>query len=164
MSVQDHINKVDDFFNGKMDRIIECTKVLHDTFVRPVLSALVVDTTDDIPIQQEGKLLGIHSKYLDLSQCVPGDYELFVKSFVQRRYEGLLLDNIDNIPNNEDHDDWEVFVRFALKRENDFQPFNMPKSINFGQLHIAARCKKNPDYLNGRSLQCVVVNLDTSEQ
>lgn len=163
MSVQDHINNVDDFFNGKMDRIIECMQALHDTFVRPILSALVVDTTDDIPIQQEGKLFGIHSKYLDLSQCVPGDYELFVKSFVQRRYEGLLLDNIDNIPNNEDRDHWEVFVRFALKRENDFQPFNMPKSIHFGQLHIAARCKRVPDYLDGRSLQYVIIKTDVSE-
>jgi hypothetical protein len=64
MSVQDHLNNVDDFFNGKMDRIIECTKLLHDTFASTTLSALVVDTTDDIPILQEESLLDIRSKYV----------------------------------------------------------------------------------------------------
>jgi hypothetical protein len=164
MSVQNYINNVDDFFNGKMDRVVECMKMLHDTFAGTTLSILVVDATDDIPILQEGKLLDIRSKYLDLSQCVQGDYKLFVKHFVQRQYAGLLLDNIDNIPNNEDCCDWEEFVRFALKRENDFQPSMLSESIHFGQLHIAARCKKKPEYLNERSLQCVILDVDARKK
>ena len=108
-----------DFDNGTMDKEVEYLNLLHDTFLGTTLTAFVVNR--DIPINHVGKVLGIRSKYIDLSQTSKGDYNRFAQHLNQFKYDGLMIDNVDEIPDNSDREDWEEFVRFALKRETDYQ-------------------------------------------
>lgn len=147
-----------DFDNGTMDKTIESLNLLHDTFVETISTAFVVDP--EIPIKHVGKLLGIRSKYIDLSQTSNGDYNRFAQHLNQFKYDGLLIDNVDKIPNNEDREDWEHFIKFALKREKEFQPLPFGENINFDEMHIAVRSNEFPVEIIGKSLQCVIIGAE----
>ena len=144
------------FEDGTMDKYVEREWWLKDTYQKTLLTAFVVD--EDVPIEYLGKLFNpqIRSKYIDLSDCSAGDYNLFCQHLNQFKYDGLLIDNIDKIPNNEDREYWEAFVRFALKREDEF-PLPDGDDIYFSKMHIAVRCKEYPEYLMGKSLQCIII-------
>lgn len=151
-----------DFFNGEMDMFVETMYRFNEAYSKTVMSACVVDTADKFPINDlENMFPDIYSKYIDLSQCKEGDYLRFCEHLSQFEYEGLLIDNIDRIPNNADREDWEAFVRFALKRETEFPllPFHC---ISFDERHIGARCRRFPEYLNGKSLQSDIIKVDNN--
>ena len=144
------------FEDGTMDKYIENLNLLHYSFGGTILSACVVDADMDMPIDGLGESLDVWSKYIDLSNCPEGDYNLFCKHLSQSQYDGLMIDNIDKIPDNEDREYWEAFVRCALKREDEF-PLPSGDNICFDKMHIAVRCKEFPEYLKGKSLQCVII-------
>ena len=146
-----------DFDNGTMDKEVEYLNLLHDTFSGTTLTAFVVNR--DTPINHVGKALDIRSKYIDLSQSSDGDYNRFAQHLNQFKYDGLIIDNVDEIPDNSDREDWEEFVRFALKREADYQLLPFGDCINFNEMHIAVRCKEYPEYLKGKSLQMLIIGV-----
>jgi hypothetical protein len=156
--------KLDDWADGKYDKYLECTLVLDKTFKQNVMAALVVDDADDdvfVPIKELGRNHNVSSKYIDLSDTTPGDYNRFLKFLAQRHHlQGILIDNIDKIPDMADREYWEEFVRFALKKEPDF-PLPGGATICFDKIHVAARCKTFPEYLKGCSMQCLVISKDT---
>ena len=146
------------WWDGTMDKYVERLWWLKDTYQKTILTAFVVDEDEDLHIKDLGKQCEppIRSKYIDLSDCSVGDYKLFCQHLNQFQYDGLLIDNIDKIPNNEDRAYWEAFVRFALKREDEF-PLPDGDNIDFSKMHIAVRCKEYPEYLMGKSLQCIII-------
>ena len=146
-----------DFDNGTMDKEVEYLHLLHDTFLGTILTAFVVNR--DIPINHVGKVLGIRSKYIDLSQTSKGDYNRFAQHLNQFKYDGLMIDNVDEIPDNSDREDWEEFVRFALKRETEYSMLPFGDCINFNEMHIAVRCKEYPEYIKGKSLQMIIIGV-----
>ena len=146
-----------DFDNGTMDKEVEYLNLLHDTFLGTTLTAFVVNR--DIPINHVGKVLGIRSKYIDLSQTSKGDYNRFAQHLNQFKYDGLMIDNVDEIPDNSDREDWEEFVRFALKRETDYQLLPFGDCINFNEMHTAVRCKEYPEYIKGKTLQMIIIGV-----
>ena len=156
------------FEDGTMDKYVEREWWLKDTYQKTLLTAFVVDEDNDLHINDLGKYCKppIRSKYIDLSDCSEGEYNLFCKHLSQFQYDGLLIDNIDKIPNNKDREYWEAFVRSALKREDEYPlplrededpipPFG--DNINFSKMHIAVRCREYPEYLTGKSLQCFII-------
>lgn len=149
-----------DFDNGAMDKEIEYINLLHGTFSRTISTAFVV--YPDIPIKHVGKLLDIRSKYIDLSLTTKGDYNRFAQHLSQFKYDGLIIDNVDEIPDNSDRENWEEFVRFALKRESDFPLLPFGDCINFNEMHIAVRCKEYPLYLKGKSLQMIIIGVGSN--
>ena len=146
-----------DFDNGTMDNMVEYLHLLHNTFLGTILTAFVVNR--DIPINHVGKELGIRSKYIDLSQTSKGDYKRFAQHLNQFKYDGLMIDNVDEIPDNSDREDWEEFVRFALKRETEYSMLPFGDCINFNKMHLAVRCKEYPEYIKGKSLQMVIIGV-----
>ena len=136
-----------DFDNGMMDKEVEDLCLLRNVFERRVMSALVINP--GIDVKNLGKDMGVRSKYIDLSQTSKGDYNLFALHLNQFGYDGLIIDNVDKIPRNADREDWEYFVRYALKRENEYPILPSGESINFGEMHIAARASEYPEYLKG---------------
>lgn len=132
-------------------------------FKNTINSVLVIDKEGYTPLKKEelmDQYPDIHMKYINLALASNGDYTLFCKLLSQRRYNGLLLDNIDRIPDNADREFWEEFVRFALKREHEVPIPNYAGGdflINFDEMHIAARCMEMPEFLEGKSLQAVFI-------
>ena len=129
-----------DFDNGTMDKEVEYLNLLHDTFLGTTLTAFVVNR--DIPINHVGKVLGIRSKYIDLSQTSKGDYNRFAQHLNQFKYDGLVIDNV-----------------FALKRETEYSMLPFGDCINFNEMHIAVRCKEYPEYIKGKSLQMIIIGV-----
>ena len=69
-----------------------------------------------------------------------------------------MFDNIDLIPNISDKEYLEELVRFALKREDNY-PLSGNSAIDFNSLMIGAKCREIPDYLKGKSLQTIIINV-----
>lgn len=153
---------LNEYFNGEMDLFVKAMYQMNEAYSKTLMSACVVDPADKFPINDmENMFPDIYSRYIDLSKCKDGDYTLFCQHLSQTEYEGLLIDNIDLIPDNADREYWEEFVRFALKRETEFPllPFHC---ISFDEMHIAVRCGKYPEYLKGKSLQTVIIEVDNN--
>ena len=70
-----------------------------------------------------------------------------------------MIDNVDEIPDNSDREDWEEFVRFALKREPEYLMLPFGDCINFNEMHLAVRCKEYPEYIKGKSLQMIIIGV-----
>lgn len=145
------------FEDGTMDGWVEKWNELNDTFHQKVLSVLVIDPDNEMRIAEmtndEGKLL----KYFDLSQCADGDYKLMLNA-LSVGYEGIMFDNADSVPDISDKGKIEELVRFSLKRESDF-PLPNGDTFDFNDLAIAVRCSKYPQYLNGKSLQSLIIDM-----
>ena len=159
MGIMDILDWERRFEDGTMDKYVERLWWLKDTYQKTLLTAFVVDEDNDLDINDLGKHCEppIRSKYIDLSDCSEGEYNLFCKHLSQFQYDGLLIDNIDKIPNNKDREYWKAFVRFALKREDEYPLPPFGENINFSEMHIAVRCREYPEYLTGKSLQCFII-------
>lgn len=151
-------------FDKEVDWFVEHNYFLEKYFNTTTLSVLV--TTPRLEIRNQSLPDGIPTKYIDLAETTQGRYALFCKHLAQFRYDetgrGLLIDNIDQIPDNADRENWEDFVRYALKRENEV-PIPGPNGdycIDFGRMHIAARCSEKPAYLDGQSMQAYIISDD----
>lgn len=146
-----------------IERGLENDQVFDQTFKNTSSSVLRINQSGSKSIDKDWMSKNypdIHMKYVDLVLQREGSYALVCKNLSQRRYDGLLLDNIDRIPDNADRENWEEFVRFVLKREEYPIPSYQGGDylINFNEMHIAARCMEMPEYLEGDSLQTVFLS------
>lgn len=150
-----------DWNNGVMDANIENEMRLKDYYGRGVCAALV--TTENCPFYEIKDSFKFTSKYINLSGLKEGDYDRYMEMMRYWTYDGIMLDNIDRIPDNKDKEYWQEFVRFALKKESDF-PLDQTTGVNcgiidFDKLHIAARSISGfPEYLDGKSLQIIRIS------
>lgn len=148
--------------SDNIDRIVPARKELRDVMKRKISSALVVDKYNLMCFKPrytfgEDALI----KYIDLADCKEGDYEHIANALSSPQFdgwEGIMFDNIDLIPNISDKEYLEELVRFALKREEDY-PFSSNPSLDFSSLMIGAKCREIPDYLKGKSLQTIIINI-----
>lgn len=156
------MSTLDDFdtISARLDRIAPARVEFDRIFQGKTCSALVIDP-DDLFTLTGSPLI----KYIDLSQCSEGDYRLIGRALSSPQFdgmEGILFDNVDRIPDIADKESLEELVRFALKREDGFPlPCNSESDgvIDFGNLHVGARCSEIPDYLKGKSLQAIFINV-----
>ncbi|MDE7440678.1 MAG: hypothetical protein K2M69_00730 [Muribaculaceae bacterium] len=149
-----------DWFNGKKDAWIEKYVLAKDYFLSKTVSVIVVDPSNELTLPDFEKMdSSLNLKRIDLSLVSTGEYNLFCRNMAENHYDGLLLDHIDRISDNDDREYWEEFVRFALKREDDFPLGATNSYIDFSSLHIAVHCYFYPPYLEGKSLQAVSIEI-----
>ena len=148
--------------SDNLDRIVPARKELHDVMKGKISSALVVDKDNLLSFITECTFGDdILIKYIDLADCKEGDYEHIANALSSPQFdgwEGIMFDNIDLIPDISDKEYLEELVRFALKRDVDF-PFTGNPSLDFSSLLIGAKCRQYPDYLKGKSLQTIIINI-----
>ena len=153
-SLDDHVN-----------RIFPKVKVFKEYFLGNILSSVMICSDDDF------SLLSFHDydltdsadvAYFDLSSVTEGDYELILRELSFGVAEsGILLDNIDRIPDIPDKEDFEYLVRMALKR--DYLPTAKDRPIDmldFSKIKVGAKCSQFPDYLKGKSLQAYFTTIE----
>lgn len=163
MSILDSF-EASDWNNGVRDANIENHMRLKDTYGLGVCAALVV--TENCPFYEIKSEFKFSTKYINLSCVEEGEYDRVMEQMPYWTFEGIMLDNIDKIPDNKDTEYWQEFVRFALKKEADF-PLNQTSGatcgiIDFDKLHVAARSTSGlPEYLEGKSLQSIIINANS---
>lgn len=156
------------FFDGRMDRFIEQSKLFDDTFGARAFSALVIDPDNDFPLKDyQTQNPERYIKYIDLSECAEGDYERIRKMLEQHvadgefAFDGLILDNIDRIQAGADTQDLRLMVWQTLKRDDSelggyrLSPYG--PDMPFDKTSIACRCAELPEYINGKSLLSIFI-------
>lgn len=157
-----------DYFNGKMDNWIENYTIIGDTFKRSLISVLVIDPDNQMQLtDMESRFENLNLKYIDLADCKEGDYNrigIHLNQYIDNgkcAYDGLLLDNIDQINAGNDTEDLQILVWQALKRDESewggYQMLPFGETIPFDKMKIAVRCKELPAYLKGKSLQALFI-------
>jgi len=152
------MNVLDPNFEAELDMWVEKSSEFKEVYPKKVLSVVVIDPDGGFPLKDLENNTDIYSKYFDLSQCVEGDYNRIMRNISDFGYDGLMFDNIDNIPDNSDKGDWEELVRFALKREDEYNilPFF---TVDFSKMSIGVRCREYPEYLKGKDLQTYIIEV-----
>lgn len=147
---------LNDFENGVMDKYVENRDLLKRIFGKGECSSVLI-MTKNCPFQEIAKDLSLYSKYIDLEKTVSGDYIRFMAHIEDFGYDGLFIDNVDKIPDNDDREYWEYFVKYALRNESDFQPRPFGSDLELDKKHNAARCSAYPEYLKGMSVFPVLI-------
>lgn len=150
-----------DWNNGNMDAYVENSICLKKIYGLGACAVLVA--TENCPFHDIMKGFPFVTKYINLSGLMEGEYDRLMEEMKYWTCDGLMLDNIDKLPDNNDKEYWQEFVRLALKKEAEF-PCQTTSgtscgSISFDRLHVAARCHVYPEYLKDKSLQCVVIGI-----
>ena len=146
------------YFNGDMDKWIEKRRIFDETFKKGVLSVLLVDHDNQMPIEgYTSENPDLDLKYIDFAQCEEGDYRRIEKQVLNGGYKGYLFDNIDDVAWIEDKAELEYLAKMALKR--DKLPFT-DSIIDFDDdVMVVCRCKEIPEYLKGQSLQMIIIEV-----
>ncbi|MBD5210265.1 MAG: hypothetical protein HDS77_08365 [Bacteroidales bacterium] len=146
------------YFNGDMDKWIEKHRIFDETFKKGVLSVLLVDHDNQMPIEgYTSENPDLDLKYIDFAQCEEDDYIRIEKQVLNGGYKGYLFDNIDDVAWIEDKAELEYLVKMALKR--DKLPFT-DSIIDFDDdVMMVCRCKEIPEYLKGQSLQMIIIEV-----
>lgn len=143
---------------------VENYMLFKEVYGRGANAVLVL--TGNCPFHDAKDDFNFVTKYIDLSDLKEGDYDRYMGQIAHSTFDGIMLDNIDRIPDNKDKEFWQEFVRFALKKEMDF-PLNQTTGatcgvMDFDKLHVAARNTGGfPEYLRGKSIQCSVIDVIT---
>lgn len=147
-----------DYFNGNMDKWIEKHMLFDETFKKGVLSVLLVDPDNQMPIKNyPSENPDLDLKYIDFAKCVEGDYKRIETQVLNGGYKGYLFDNIDEVAWIEDKAELEYLAKMALKR--DILPI-VDSIVDFDDnVMVACRCKEMPEYLKGQSLQMIVIEV-----
>lgn len=147
-----------DFINGDMDRWIEKRRLFDEIFKKGILSVLLVDPDNQMPIKEyPSENPDLDLKYIDFSKCEEGDYRRIENQVLNGGYKGYLFDNIDEVDWIEDKAQLEYLAKMALKR--DKLPFT-DSIIDFDDdVMVVCRCKEIPEYLKGKSLQMVIIEV-----
>lgn len=147
-----------DYFNGNMDKWIEKHIIFDETFKKGVLSVLLVDPDNQMPIKNyPSENPDLDLKYIDFAECEEGDYRLIEKQVLNGGYKGYLFDNIDEVDWIEDKAQLEYLAKMSLKR--DRLPFT-DSIIDFDEnMMVVCRCKEIPEYLKGQSLQMIIIEV-----
>ncbi len=157
MSILDQLD-VSEYFNGEMDRWIEKHQIFDETFKKGVLSVLLVDSDNQMPIKNyPSENPDLDLKYIDFAKCEEGDYKRIERQVLDGGYRGYLFDNIDEVGWIEDKAQLEYLAKMSLKR--DTLPFT-DSIIDFNdRMMIVCRCKEIPEYLKGQSLQMIIIEV-----
>lgn len=154
---------LDPDFEDRLDTWIEKSAEFKEFYPKKLVSVIVIDPDGEFPLKDMEDSTDIYSKYIDLSQCAEGDYNRIMLNISDNGYDGLLFDNIDNMPDNSDKDDWEALVRFALKREDEYNilPFY---TVDFTKMSIGVRCKEYPEFLEGTDMQAYIIEVKSNSK
>ena len=158
------------YFNGDMDKWIEKRHLMLEFFKGKVLSVLIVDPNNEMPLEEIEKVLpDLFLKSFDLADCKDGDFNRIGKHLGQYindgkcAYDGLLFDNVDCINAGKDTEDLQTMVWQSLKRDDSetcgYQILPFGDAIPFDKMMIATRCKVIPDYLKDKSLQRYIIEV-----
>ena len=158
------------YFNGDKDKWIEKRHQMLEFFKGKVLSVLIVDPNNEMPLDVIEKALpDLFLKSFDLADCKDGDFKRIGQHLGQYindgkcAYEALLFDNVDCIKAGKDTDDLQAMVWQSLKRDDSetcgYQILPFGDAIPFDKMMIAARCKEIPDYLKEKSLQMIIIEV-----
>lgn len=158
------------YFNGDMDKWIEKHRLFDETFKKGIFSVLLVDPDNQMPLDEiERSNPELNLKYFDLADCKNGDFNRigqYLSQYIDNgvcAYDGLLFDNIDGINAGNDSEDLQTMIWQSLKRDRSedggyqILPFGEP--IPFDKMMIAVRCKEIPEYLKGKSLQMIIIEV-----
>ena len=164
------VMNLDGYFNGEMDRWIEKRHEMLEFFKQKVMSVLIVDPDNEMPLEEiERAFPDLSLKIFDLADCNDGDFNRIGRYLGQYisdgkcAYDGLLFDNIDCIDAGKDTEDIQTMVWQSLKRDDSdicgysILPFG--DTIPFDKMMIAARCKEIPQYLKDKSLQTYIIEV-----
>lgn len=148
------LNVVDatELIDGYMNRLIAQRRLFDNVFKEGVLSVLIVDPDNLLSINQytkENPDLGV--KYVDFSKCEEEDSELIERQIKQGGYKGFLFDNIDEVGWVKNKVELEYLIKNSLKRAN------LPMDLD--DIMIGCRCKEIPEYLKGKSMQMVIIEV-----
>ena len=146
------------YFNGDMDKWIEKHRIFDETFKKGVLSVLLVDPDNHMPIKNyPSENPDLDLKYIDFTECEEGDYGRIERQVLNGCYSGYLFDNIDEVKWIEDKPQLEYLAKMSLKR--DRLPFT-DSIIDFDEnVMVVCRCKEIPEYLKGQSLQMIIIEV-----
>ena len=128
-------------------------------------SFLIMGATDDeIDIPE---LVGFFKyNYIDLSEVKRGDIKQLCEEIKEsyNEVEWILFDNIDKIRKIKDREDWEYIVKYVLRNEEYEMRLNKPGGellvFPFDKLRVISRCSKWPDYLEARTLNCLIFDFN----
>lgn len=155
-------SRIDDYAH----RVFPKTQEFEEVFLGNLLSAVIICSDDDFSLRSfcDHDLLSINEKpaYFDLSEVTEGDYRLILRELSYGVAEsGILLDNIDRIPDIPDREDLEFLVRMALKRDTFPTEIDRPiEVLDFSNIRVGVRCSRLPDYLKGKSMQAYFVSVE----
>ena len=146
------------YFNGDMDKWIEKHRIFDETFKKGVLSVLLVDPDNQMPIKNyPSENPDLDLKYIDFAECEEGDYGRIERQVLNGGYKGYLFDNIDEVDWIEDKTQLEYLAKMSLKR--DRLPFT-DSIIDFDEnVMVVCRCKEIPEYIKGQSLQMIIIEV-----
>ena len=158
------------YFNGDNDKWIEKRQLMLKFFKGKVLSVLIVDPNNEMPLEEIEKALpDLFLKSFDLADCKGGDFNRIGQHLGQYindgkcAYDGLLFDNVDCINAGKDTEDLQTMVWQSLKRDDSetcgYQILPFGDAIPFDKMMIAARCKEIPNYLKDKSLQRYIIEV-----
>ncbi|MDE6552581.1 MAG: hypothetical protein K2K98_06455 [Muribaculaceae bacterium] len=158
------------YFNGDKDKWIEKRHLMLEFFKGKVLSVLIVDPNNEMPLEEIEKALpDLFLKSFDLADCKDGDFNRIGQHLGKYindgkcAYDGLLFDNVDCINAGKDTEDLQTMVWQSLKRDDSetcgYQILPFGDAIPFDKMMIAARCKEIPDYLKDKSLQRYIIEV-----
>ncbi len=157
-----------EWFDGKMDARLEKEQELIDVISRNYTSVLIEDPENHCGLDTlSARMPDRTFMTIDLSTLSDGDFPLVSKKLNgyiangQFAFDGLLLDNIDQINAGADTEDFQTFVWQALKRDNtelggyELYPYNTV--FPFDKMIVAARCTHYPEYLKDKHLTTYIL-------
>lgn len=156
------MSRMDDYVHRVYPKVQE----FKEFFLGNLLSSVMICSDDDdftlLSFRDYDLPSDVYAAYFDLSTVTEGDYKLILRELSFGVAEsGLLLDNIDQIPDIPDKEDYEFLARMALKR--DYLPTEKGRPIDlpdFSKIRVGAKCSQFPDYLKGKSLQVCFTTIE----
>lgn len=123
-------------------------------------SILFIDPENKFDLKSYlGYCPGKNILYIDLSEVKNEDYKSIGSELAANKYDGVMFDNIDEIPRIKDREDWRFLVKYALKKEEIPLVYPLKGEIKFHDLITAVRCKNLPDYIDTRIINGIILNL-----
>ena len=159
MSLLDPNNEAD------FDRYMEKRFEFEHNFKSRVVSVLIIDPKNEFSLRGLN-INGVSTKYFNLSNDDYAGIGQWFNNHIDNgkyAYDGVLLDNIDDIPDNDYKVDFEQLITSALKREDDLQMLPFGETIPFDEMMVAVRCKEYPEYLKGIGLHPFIIDMRDME-
>ena len=129
---------------------------------RTDFSVLFIDGANAFDLNQYRKYCpGKNMLYIDVSQVKEGDYKSISTDLAAKKYDGVMFDNIDKIPDIKDFENWQYLIKYALKKEEYPLSFPLKGEIYFENLITVCRCNEYPLYINPGIITGVQVILNS---
>ncbi|MDO4335485.1 MAG: leucine-rich repeat domain-containing protein [Bacteroidales bacterium] len=155
MSLLDTNNEAD------FDRYMEKRFEFESNFKSRVVSVLIIDPKNEFSLK-DLSINGVSAKYFNLSSDDYAGIGQWFNNHIDNgkyAYDGVLFDNINDIPDNAYKVDFEQLIISALKREDDLQMLPFGETIPFDEMMVAVKCKEYPEYLKGNGLYPYIIDM-----